>query len=281
MKKTLIAVAALALAPCAFADEEAATQEESGHKWFSVHAFADIESAYICRGYIWDTRPYSAQFVDGEIDFGQFGRLDAFVWTMSATSSKGTSSEMSHYAWAEVDYFLRYSYDIEIAEDWLLTSGIARQWVTNPGFKGGHTVTDWQFMQSLKNPYLTPYWKARAIQHPFNEMYWIVGVKKGFSLLENLTLTVDFFGDLGDHRHFAKLYGPNPDNPTGRYHGGLQALNLVFRLDYALTQNVGLFAFVGQFCLVSDDARDAIKATKTPEARRDLTFGGVGLSLDF
>ena len=44
---------------------------------------------------------------------------------------------------------------------------------------------------------------------------------------------------------------------------------------------IGLFAFVGQFCLVSDDARDAVKATKTPEARRDLTFGGVGVSFDF
>ena len=42
-----------------------------------------------------------------------------------------------------------------------------------------------------------------------------------------------------------------------------------------------LFAFVGQFCLVSDDARDAVKAMKTPEARRDLTFGGVGVSFDF
>ena len=93
-----------------FATVGARAEEEEGRKWLSLHAFADVESAYICRGYIWNVRPYSAQFVDGEI---------------------------------------------------------------------------------------------------------------------------------------------------------------------------GLFAFVGQFCLVSDDARDAAKATKTPEARRDLTFGGVGVSFDF
>lgn len=248
---------------------------------FSLHAFADVESAYICRGYVWDVRPYSAQFVDGEIDLGAFGRVDAFVWTMSAMSHSGTSAQMSRYAYAEADYLLRYSYDIDIAEDWRLTSGVARQWVTNPGYKGGHTVCDWQFMQSLRNPYLTPYWKVRSIHKPFDETYWIVGVKRGFPLLENLVLTVDFFGDLGDHRHFANLYGPKLGNPGGRYHGGLQALNLVFRLDYSLTENIGLFAFVGQFCLVSDDARDAVKSQKVPEARRDLTFGGVGLSLDF
>ena len=43
----------------------------------------------------------------------------------------------------------------------------------------------------------------------------------------------------------------------------------------------GQYHFVGQFCLVSDYARRAVKDTKTPEARRDLTFGGIGLSLDF
>ena len=248
---------------------------------FSLHAFADVESAYICRGYVWDARPYSAQFVDGEIDIGAFGRVDAFVWTMSAMSGSGHSDAMSRYAYAEADYFLRYSYDIDITEDWRLTSGIGRQWVTNPGFRPGHTVCDWQFMQSLSNPYLTPYWKVRSIHHPFNETYWIVGVKKGFALLEDLTLTVDIFGDLGDHRHFANLYGAKLDNPGGRYHGGLQALNLVFRLDYSITENIGLFGFIGQFCLVSDDARDAVKAMHKPEAKRDLTFGGVGVSLDF
>lgn len=246
---------------------------------FGLHAYADIESAYLCRGYIWDVRPYSAQSVDGEIDFGPFGRVDALVWTMSATSSKGTSSRMSRYAYAEIDYLIRYCYDLEITDNWKLTSGVARQWVTNPGFVGGHTVCDIQFMQSLHNPYVTPYWKVRAIHRPFDEAYWIVGAKRGFSLIEDLTFTVDFYGDLGDHRHFVNLYGST--DPDRGYHGGLQALNLVLRLDYSITKNIGIFAFAGQFCLVSEDARAAVKDTKDPEARRDLTFGGAGVSIDF
>lgn len=248
---------------------------------FSVDAYADVESAYICRGYVWDVRPYSAQFVDGSIDLGDFGRFDAFVWTMSAMSGSGSSAKMTRRAYAEADYLLRYSYGYDIAEGWRLTSGIARQWVTNPGYRGGHTVCDWQFMQSLSNPFLTPYWKVRAIHHPFNEAYWIVGVKRSFELMECLTFTVDFFGDLGDNRHFTNLYGAKKGIPGSRYHGGLQALNLVFRLDYALNEHVGLFAFIGQFGVVSDDARAAVKAMNAPEARRDLTFGGAGLTLAF
>ena len=55
----------------------------------------------------------------------------------------------------------------------------------------------------------------------------------------------------------------------------------VGRLDYAVMEHVDIFAFVGQFCLVSDDARDAVKGMRVPEARRDLTFGGVGVAVDF
>ena len=278
MKKLCVTVGMMFAASLAFADGEEVVQPE-GRKWFSVSAFADVESAYICRGYVWDVRPYSAQFVDGAISLGDFGKVDAFIWSRSMMSGSGTSADMSRYAYSELDYFVRYSYAFELAEGWRLSNGIGRQWVTNPGERGGHTVTDWQFMQSLENAYLTPYWKVRAIQHPFNESYWIVGVRRGFSLLEDLTFTVDFFGDLGDNRHFTKLYRPKAGG--GRYRGGLQALNLVLRLDYALMDHVGLFAFVGQFSVVHDDARSALKAMKVPEARRDLTYGGIGVSIDF
>ena len=55
----------------------------------------------------------------------------------------------------------------------------------------------------------------------------------------------------------------------------------ITRLDYALIEHMNLFAFVGQFCLLSSEARDAIGAQTGPESRRDITFGGVGVALDF
>ena len=285
MKATAVVFAAMA-ALAAFADEE--TSPENGDSFadelgrrLSFSASADVETAYICRGYVWDSRPYSAQDAAVEADLGFLGSVAASVWTYSAMSRSGHSAEMSRYAYAEADYLLRWYYDIDLAEGWRLRNGLGRQWVTNPGFAGGRTVCDWQALQVLKTPWVTPYWRLRLLRRPIDETYWVVGVKRSFDLMEDLSFTVDLFGDLGDRRHFANLYGAKPGHTGSSWRGGLQALSLVLRLDYRLSEHVSLFAFVGQFSLVSDDARDAVKGIKAPEARRDLAYGGVGVSAGF
>ena len=257
-------------------------EDDGEGRWLAIHAYADIETAYICRGYVWDSKPYSAQSIDGEFNLGDFGAIDANIWTMSSLTDKGNSASQSRYAYAEIDYVLAYTYTLDLAENWNLRNTVARQWVTNPGYHHSHTLCDWQVRQCLDNPYLTPYWRLRYIRRPRQSEYWCVGVKKRFdTFIDNLSFTIDFFGDLGDGRHFRHLYGPYEGNPRGRYHSGLQALNLVLRLDYRLSEHFGLFAFVGQFCLVSDDARDAIKASDAKEAKRDVTYGGIGVTVDF
>ena len=287
MKTKNIPFIVAALASCAasplFAEDviadEATELIPTEHKLFSFNAFADIETAYICRGHVWDTRPYSAQYAAAEADLEKFGILEASVWTQSAMSGDGTSSRMSRYAYAEADYLLRYYYDIDIAKGWRLRNGVGRQWVTNPGYVGGRTLCDWQALQVLNTPWITPYWRLRVIHKPIDETFWCIGVKRSFEIIDKLTFTIDFFGDLVVLRHYQNLYGPKPSGHN--YRGGLKDLTLVGRLDYAVVEHVNIFAFVGQFCIVSDDARDAVKGMHVPEAKRDLTFGGVGVAVEF
>ena len=275
------AVAALSAAADESEEEEDSSLVDELASRVSISASADVETAYICRGYVWDTRPFSVQDVSLGVDLGPFGTPEATIWTYSPMSSGGQSGSLSHYAYAEVDYLLRYYYDIDIAEGWRLRSGVGRQWVTNPGFRGGRTLVDWQALQVLHTPWLTPYWRLRVIRRPIDETYWALGVKRSFELIEDLTLTADFFGDLGDRRHFHNLFGDWVDATGCRMGSGLHSLNFVLRLDYRLFEHVGLFAFVGQFCVVDGDARDAVKAMDVPEAKRDLTYGGVGVSVNF
>ena len=99
--------------------------------------------------------------------------------------------------------------------------------------------------------------------------------------MDDLSITFDLSCDIGDNRHYVNLYGPKGGVDGARYRGGIQDFTFITRLDYALVEHVSLFAFVGQFCLLSSDARDAAKAAEGPEMRRDLTFGGVGIAFDF
>ena len=175
--KHAILVAGLFLA---VANGAVAGEEE--RKWFSLNAYADVESAYICRGYVWDSSPFTSQYVEGEADMDAFGRANAYIWTMSALSDDGHSTPM-RYAFSEVDYGLRYFYDVSLAEDWVLVNGVARQWVTNPGVRhGGHSFIDWWAMQSLRNPYLTPYWRMRYSRRPYQAVCWTIGVRRGFPI---------------------------------------------------------------------------------------------------
>lgn len=130
-------------------------------------------------------------------------------------------------------------------------------------------------------PLPTPYYLLRHATAPERWNYWEIGAYRTFALAKDLSLTAKLFGDCGDADHFRSQYGPRVGRPNARYHGGPMALNLVLRLDYALTENWSLFTYVQQFDIVDADAREAVKASPAPEAKRDLTLFGVGMALAF
>ena len=295
MKRTAGKIAfGCAVAFCAAAFADTAETEPQGDasgggtnfiatakEWVSLSAFAEIQSAYLARGLVVDAHPFSAQYVDGEVKLGDFGHVGGYAWSVTSLSGTGQGAPKRN-AYNEVDYNIHYVYDWAIAEKWTLENRVARQWVTLPGYHGNaKTICEWQAAQALHNPYVEPYWLLRHACQPDQWNYWDVGVRKPFALTDALTFTIDFFGDMGDARHYLSQYGAKPGAASSRYHGGLQALNLVLRLDYKITENFGVYAFVWQFDIVADDARDTVKASSAPEAKRDLTVGGVGLSFNF
>ena len=245
----------------------------------SFSAYADIESAYYARGAIVDKRPFSAQFAAASVAVCDGVRIGGYAWSVSSLSQSGQSAKR-RYAYNEADYNLFASYDYELAEDWVLNSRLALQWVTLRGYEPrADTIFEWQAAQSLENPYVTPYYLLRRAYDQSQWCYWKVGLRRTLALADTLSFTVDAFGDLGDDRHFASQYGPRPGG--GSYGHGLMALNLVLRLDWSLTDNLGVYAFVHQFDIVSSAGRDAMDESKTPQSRSDLTIGGVGVKVDF
>ena len=280
MKKLQLFLAMAALSLSASAAEESTNLVQETRKWINVGAYADIETAYWARGAIVDKKPYSAQFADLSVNLDPFGRVGGYAWSVSSLATSGQSATRRN-AYNEVDYGVYYGYGLELAEEWTLDTTIAKKWVTLPGYRPhANTISEWNVSQALKNPYVTPYYLLRRAYNGQKWCYWDVGLTRSWKFLDDFTFTATVFGELGDSRHFAAQYGANPHG-SGRYSDGLMTLNLMLRLDYALTENIGLFAFVHQFDVVSSDARDALDASSRPEAKKDLTIGGVGVALNF
>ena len=278
MKTVWISLGTLCVASVAGAADDGAKAMLS-----RVHAKAeaDVETAYWARGAIVDRNPFSAQSVDLSADLSPFGYVGGYAWSVSSLSRDGQSATRRN-AYNEVDYGVYYGYALALADGWALDSTVAKKWVTLPGYRPhAHTISEWNVSQALRNPYATPYYLLRRAVDGQEWCYWDVGLERSWQLLDRLTLTARVFGELGDARHFRAQYGANPNAADGRYSHGLMALNLLLRLDYAVTDALSVFAFVHQFDVVQSDARDALDASSAPESVKDLTIGGIGLTLKF
>ena len=180
-----------------------------------LSAYADIETAYWARGAIVDRKPYSAQFADLSFDFDPFGVVGGYAWSVSSLATSGQSATRRN-AYNEVDYGVYYGYGLELAEDWILDTTVAKKWVTLPGYRPhANTISEWNVSQALKNPYVTPYYLLRRAYHGQQWCYWEVGLTRSWKFLDDFTFTATVFGELGDSRHFAAQYGENP-NGDGR-----------------------------------------------------------------
>lgn len=246
-----------------------------------VTAFADVESAYWARGVIVDKHPFSAQYVGLNADLSPFGYVGGYAWSVSSMSSSGQAAKRRN-AYNEVDYGAVYGYALELADGWALDTWTGPKWVTLPGYRPhANTIHEWNVGQSLKNPYVTPYYLLRRAYRPNGGWcYWDVGLTRSWELCDRLTLTATAFAELGDARHLRSQYGPNPHG-DGSYSHGIMALNLLLRLDYAVTDWLGVYGFIHQFDTVNADGRDALDANTNPESLKDLTMFGVGAMVKF
>lgn len=253
----------------------------------SVSAQTDVRTAYHSRGKIVENRPVNTILDRVACEAGPLGRFG--IWNFDVTSLGGSRQYLHHRAFNEVDVGAFWHYDWAFDDDgkWKLTNDLLKDWIMLEGYtpeyrakKTDATINEWRFEQALVNPYVTPFYLLRRGFHPNEWFYTRIGARKGIALPWDLTFTPIFFVETGNEYHFERRYGRRVDG--GRhYHGGAQALNLVLELAWKATDNISFFASVHQFDIVCDDARDAVKAKTTGEARRDLTIASVGIRAKF
>ena len=247
----------------------------SAGEYVSFYGFADVRTAYHSRGVIVNKDPFSATYACGRVHLGPFGYVGAWMWNVSAYTGTGQSARR-RYAFHENDFAPEYGYLLDLAEGWSLDSTVNRKWIDLQGYAGHpETMHEWTFRQTLDNPYVTPYYLMRYSIAPTCWGDWDVGVFRRFALAEGLSLTPKVYCEFGDGHHFEKQYGV-------RDHGcGLQALNVELRLDYALSDYLGLYAGLQEFVLVDPEARSAFRQSSAVQSVTELTIFTVGVYVKY
>jgi len=248
-----------------------------GAEWFEPHATYtfDVASAYISRGKVSEDGPIQINDVDLHFGLSDFGRIG--VWYCDYSNLNGDFQDKHRRFMSECDWAAYYGYDWKFAEDWSLDTKIMVEWLL---YYGGHPESspsgyEWRMQQTLKNPYVVPYYKIRYTIDPAEYAYYQIGLKRTFKVCEWLRLIPNVATDFADARGREKRFGPKPDGMS--YGAGILSLIAELTVEVPLRDWCSLHATVGHFDVLDDDGRDAISDSD----KRDLTYGQVGFSLGF
>ena len=274
----LLLLAAIFTIPCEVPESE----KEKGFGDIELNAQAYVQSAYHSRGKISEDRPIEANLVTVMMNFGSVGELGLWHWQYHSLTP--TCREKADRMFRESDWAIFYRNSYGIADGWSLKSEYQQRWFTFPflhsEYRGDcHRVdTEIWGRLTLDNPYLVPSGAIRRGLHRKDYTYFKVGLHKPLDVLEDLTFTPGVYMELADQKTFVQRYGKREGG--GNYRTGPQALNVVLRFDYKLTDWLKLYASVTQFDIVSPQARHNTSGYGKV-AKRDITYMTVGVSLTY
>lgn len=169
----------------------------------------EFQSAYISSssGGTGETRPVFTQTFSGRYGLGEWGAIGGYAWTRSALT--GQKDEYRRRAFDCFEYGIEYDYLWRFTDDLGLYSYIDHLWSPDPGwYERSPLFHGILFIQSIKNPYITPYYKLLGAYYPHQWETLKLGLDRTFRFLED-QLSVTPYAELisGDRRRLKAKYG--------------------------------------------------------------------------
>ena len=244
----------------------------------------DLRTAYISRGKVIEDRPVASALVRGQLNLGDWGSPGIQSWDLCSLGNR--RADVHRRAFNETDIGVYWHYDYSFCEEWRLSSEVVKYWVMFPGYRDPYRakktdsmINEWRVLQSLENPYVTPFYLLRRGYHPNDWFYIRAGVRHSFDLGGGFSLVPQWYSENGNEWLFERRYGRRQGGR--KYHSGMQASNFILELAWKMSKNLSFFVSVHQFDIVSADAWRNVKANVSPCMRRDLTVGTIGCRIKF
>lgn len=248
--------------------------------WLST----DIRSAYVSSGgSVVETRPVSAQFLEGWCHLGEGGRIGAYFWIVSAWSDQRDADRRRLFN--ELETGLQYAYDYRFTEALSLNTQIVNLW--NPcigydSYAANEIDTIVQVVEAFENPVVTPYLDFRYAYHPDQWSQFATGLRRRFDFGDG-RLAVTPFASLiwGDDHRYDNKYGKSAD-PSFRFCGYIPMCSLVgVRCAYKISSNLQVYCHLQQYDVIDPDGRRQMRKSPKDWVVRDLPIGEVGVALQF
>ena len=145
--------------------------------------------------------------------------------------------------------------------------------------KSDRTYHWWQIDQSLENPYLVPFYRARKCFRGNDYFYFKVGLRRKFSIFTNFFFTPSVFAEGGSSRNFERVIGKRLD--TKHWDDGVSSISMRLEFSWKYNEVMSLFAFIEQYEVVGSDARRTNGLSSYRCAHNDWTHGGIGVRMSF
>ena len=254
---------------------------------FFVDLTPEIRTTYQSLGKLVEDRPMQITHLRTGLDTGQirdgvdFGRFGFYNWDVSSLTDR--RSDVHRHALYHTEYGGFWDYTFDIADGWKLKNGVLCAWTIYRGFEketGNGEFWWWEVSQSLVNPYLVPYYRMRRYVSGSDYFYFRAGVRRKFRFLDDFYATPEVYVDGGNDRNYRRVIGEN-SNGGDWGAGGVSSLTFRLELGWELNANFTVFAFVEQYEVTGDAARETNAKSSYECAHNDWTHGGVGVKIHF
>lgn len=249
-----------------------------------AHGSADVRSANITRGSIVNPEPiqsFSGGFGVGVGEPEDSLGVNVFGWRVwTCNHLTDARDDMMKRCFNETDPYLYVRNRVAFAEGWSLLSETGPCWVLYRTFKNADdtpTEVEWRVRQEFETPWATPYYYMRDTFTPYDLLYWQTGVKRAFEPIKGLTVTPFGYLDWGNSQLFRFKYGTS----RGEFSGGVSAIDVGFRCDYAVSGCFFIWAQFDSYWIVNEQARGANHDRTGIGDRNEICVFSTGIDIRF
>ena len=240
---------------------------------------SEFASGYLSSGgTLGDTSPISTQCLYWRYGLGDYGTLSGYGWTISSLHNR--QHDAHHEAFYQFESAFYYGYDWKVRDEFTLRTKAGPLWNPTYGYHDGHNC-NWgvHAVQSLDNPYVTPYINWLGMVRTAIRERARIGVEHKFKLCEGFSLTPFTETVWMDSRRYQSRYGGIPQD---RFLGGAFAtVTTGVVLEWMWSKDFMFFARLRQYDVINSQSRRAVKHQDSYYAKCDWPVLGVGFEYRF